>query len=504
MKRYIVVFIFVYFLINIIFLDQFPFVHSDESWLGGLSRLYLEEGTPVVTESFFDLLPRYPHSIKIVFHYLQALFIFCLGYSPFVLRLISLLSGCGVLFIFYLMARKFLHRQSLAFISVLILAMDIQFIYAAHFARQEILILLLILLCVYIKLFMDFPRKDLLLSVMTGLAIGIHPNAFFIAVILGVLYVYSILVNKNSFKPLIVHVFCTGCLAMMYVLISLRMDPDFIYHYRTFGEQFGVFDSSINRTVQIVDFYRKLYYQVSGTYYMPPIRLQLLLFAGAGVLSLASLLSKKRSDMVIQLLLILFGINLTLILIGRYNQTSIVFIFPFAWLLVLHWVERLRFSPVVAILLIIQISSSYSAIAPYMQNHYQSYIHEIKAHVPDDANVLANLNTEFYFQNDTLFDYRNLHFLKDNDISFESYIMERNIQYIIYPEEMDFIYNRRPVWNGIYGNLYPYYDDMQRFLKERCQVVHQFHSPYGMRIVLFQNNQDWLITVYEVVQSRTP
>ena len=500
MKRYIVIFIFVYFLINIFFLELFPFIHSDESWLGGLSRLYLEEGTPAVTESFFDLLPRYPHSIKMVFHYLQALFILLLGYSPFTVRLISLIISCGVLYIFYLIAQKCFQRQNLVFLSVLVLATDIQFIYASHFARQEILILLLMLLCVYIKLFMDIRQKNLLLSLATGLAIGIHPNAFFIAVILGILYVYEILVYKSSFKSLFVYVFCTGCFAMMYVLISLQMDPHFIYHYRTFGEQFGVFDSSINRTVQIVDFYRKLYYQVSGTYYMPPIRLQLLLFAGAGVLSLASLLSKKRNNLVIHLLLVLLGINLTLILIGRYNQTSIILIFPFAWLLVLHWVDRLRMSPVIFILVIAQISSSYLSISPYIQNHYQTYIHEIKSHVPDDANVLANLNTEFYFQNNTLYDYRNLHFLKDNGISLESYILDREIEYIIYPEEMDFIYSRRPVWNGIYGNLHPYYEDMQSFLSERCQIIHQFHSPYGMRIVLFQNNQDWLITIYKVVQ----
>lgn len=499
MKKYIVILIFVYFLINIFFLDLFPFIHSDESWLGGLSRLYLEEGTPAVTESFFDLFPRYPHGIKIIFHYIQAFFIFLLGYSPYTLRLISLIISCGVLYLFYLIARQCLNRRSLVFFSVLVLATDIQFIYASHFARQEILILLLILLSVYTKIFLDFANKNFVLSLLTGLAIGVHPNAFFIAVILGFLYGYDIFIKENSSKPLFTYVFFTGCFALIYVFISLRMDPEFIYHYRTFGEQFGIFDDSVNRTVQIVDFYRKLYYQVSGTYYMPPIRLQLILFVIFGAITTVSLLMKNRDKIVMQLFLILLGINLTFILIGRFNQTSIIFIFPFAWLLVLYWTEHFRLSPVAVILLIIQISISSLAIAPYLQDHYQYYIREIQSHVPDDAQVLANLNTEFYFQNNTLYDYRNLNFLEQNT-SFESYILDREIEYIIYPEEMDFIYNRRPVWNGIYGNLYPYYDDMQRFLSERCQIIHQFHSPYGMRIVLFQNNQDWVITIYQVVQ----
>ncbi|MDP3386359.1 MAG: 4-amino-4-deoxy-L-arabinose transferase [Eubacteriales bacterium] len=500
MKKYIVILIFVYFLINMFFLDLFPFIHSDESWLGGLSRLYLEERTPAVTESFFDLFPRYPHGIKIIFHYIQAFFILLMNYSPYTLRLISLLISCGVLFIFYLFAHKCLHRRSLVFLTVIVLATDVQFIYASHFARQEILILLLILLCAYIKLFVDYRYKNLVLSVLTGLAIGVHPNAFFIAVILGLLYGYDVLIQKSSLKPLITYVLLTGCFAMIYVLISLKMDPEFIYHYRTFGEQFGVFDDSVDRTVQIVDFYRKLFYQVSGTYYMPPIRLQLILFGIFGAITSLSIVIKKRDKIVMQLLLILLGINLTFILIGRFNQTSIVFIFPFAWLLVIHWIERFRLSPVIFVLLIVQISISSLAIAPYLQDHYQHYIREIQTYVPDDAKVLANLNTEFYFRNNTLYDYRNLNFLEGQNTSFESYILDREIEYIIYPEEMNFIYNRRPVWNGIYGNLYPYYDDMQRFFNDRCQIAHQFHSPYGMRLVLFQNNKDWLITIYKVVQ----
>jgi len=47
---------------------------------------------------------------------------------------------------------------------------------------------------------------------------------------------------------------------------------------------------------------------------------------------------------------------------------------------------------------------------------------------------------------------------------------------------MDFIYNSRPIWNGIYGNLYYYYDDMQNFLEDKCELVHEFkNGSYGVR-----------------------
>ncbi|MEG0020453.1 MAG: 4-amino-4-deoxy-L-arabinose transferase, partial [Oscillospiraceae bacterium] len=49
----------VYFCVGLIFLVDFPFVHSDEAWLGGLSREMLARGSLSVTEPFFDLKVRH-------------------------------------------------------------------------------------------------------------------------------------------------------------------------------------------------------------------------------------------------------------------------------------------------------------------------------------------------------------------------------------------------------------------------------------------------------------
>src|SRR5665648_159848 len=91
-------FIFVYFLFNVLFLDKFPFIHSDESWLSGLSRNYLTLGTANTTEASFNIYPRFPHAIKIIFHFIQSIFIFAFSYSPFVVRLISLIFSCLTLY----------------------------------------------------------------------------------------------------------------------------------------------------------------------------------------------------------------------------------------------------------------------------------------------------------------------------------------------------------------------------------------------------------------------
>ena len=86
---FIILYLTGYFFINILFLTKYPFMHSDESWLSGLSRTMMYDGLGS-TEYFFDLVPRYPHAIKIIFHILQIVFIKLFGYSLFSVRLLSL------------------------------------------------------------------------------------------------------------------------------------------------------------------------------------------------------------------------------------------------------------------------------------------------------------------------------------------------------------------------------------------------------------------------------
>ncbi|WP_291632651.1 hypothetical protein [Clostridium sp.] len=112
--------------------------------------------------------------------------------------------------------------------------------------------------------------------------------------------------------------------------------------------------------------------------------------------------------------------------------------------------------------------------------------------------VLSNLNSEFYFDNGKLHDYRNLAFLKENDLNFKEYIYKYNIKFIIYPEEMDVIYSESPKWDSLYGNL-SYYKDMKNFFETNCTLVDKFNDKtYGMRIARYIDEKDWTIKIYKV------
>ena len=86
-------------------------------------------------------------------------------------------------------------------------------------------------------------------------------------------------------------------------------------------------------------------------------------------------------------------------------------------------------------------------------------------------------------------------------MTFEEYMRKNEVEYIVYPEEMDFIYTNRPVFNILYGNLSPYYGDMQRFLEENCSLIGSFESPYAMRIVQYSQREAWEVRVYRVKEE---
>lgn len=510
-KKYILFIILaLYIAASLSTLTRFPFVHSDEAWLSGLSRNIMEKGDYSVTEAFFDLMERNPHAIKIIFHTIQIFFIKLMGYNIFTFRFISLCFGLLVLYFTYrLGALIFASRQS-AFTAVALLAADVQFIYASHFARQEIVLLFLLVLCMWYKLkhWEEASLKhDAITGVIVGLAIGIHPNSFIISLPFGLIYLYEIfLLKRRKFKGLAVYVSTVACFAAFFVSLSFYLDPNFITNYSRYGNSFDVFDPITSKLGEVKYFYLKLFYGVSGTYYTPDIRFQFFLFGAAALISVYKLaksgIRTKTERNIAAILLSILSVNSGIIIIGRFNQTSIIFLFPFFYLLVAYAVESL--SPVYrhSVFAILATALVFFTIFNYMEfkdNSYNSYLREISQVIQPQEKTLGNLNTEYCFDNGSLYDYRNLAFLKDRKMSFAEYIKNNNIKYIIFSEELDLINELRPKWDGIYGPP-DYYDEMKVFIRDNCTLVHEFTDRYyGVRIVRYMGTKDWKVGIYKVV-----
>lgn len=522
---WVLMFLLLYLVINLVFLTRFPFVHSDESWLSGLARNMDAHNDFGVTEPFFDLKERHPHALKIVFHSLQSLAMKVMGYNIFSMRLISLIFSLLTLYYVYRLAFTLFPKKTAALAALLMTAFDVQYIYASHFARQEIILVFFLVLSLYVfydRLSHHVGRDDFILGSIVGLSIGIHPNSFIISLPSIFLYGYhAFFTRRLKSKDFLRYLITLGGYALFFIVISLSFDPNFLTNYSQRGSEFGVFNSLTSKLGEFKLFYQKIYHQISGTYYTPNIKLQFFLFPLIILTALGVALTQdddvlKKDDLeggsqsflpqqetITGLVLSIVALNVGIILVGRYNQTSIIFQFPLFYLLtayvIYYYPPKIYLSHLSLIIILLSLGAySVFNITPYLSYSYDNYLSQINKVVHPHSKVLANLNTEYYFDGGQLLDFRNLAFLQKNGLGFEDYVRGKNIRYIIYPEEMDLIYKERPRWNGMYGAPH-YYEELKEFLDNKCTLIYQFTDPiYAMRIVEYMGEEDWRIWIYQV------
>lgn len=491
------------------FLVSFPLVHSDESWLGGLSRNMLATGSLACTEPFFNAKPRFPHAIKSLFHLLQQAAIELGGYTPLTLRALSLLAGCVCLAVFYLCALRLLRKTLPAFCAMLLLSVDIQFLYASHFARSEIFILLFLCACLYFLLAETVSMRTALgCALICGTAVFFHPNSFLLACACGLTLLYRYRTARTGLRPLWVYCGVTGGIAAAAVCASFAMDSDFIRHYLAYGNsEFDLLVSPGGKLADLFGFFARLLERQSGTYYLPDIRPQLVVFSLCALLCLAFAWVMRHeqahdAQSIFTLLCAETGLLAGIALIGRLNQTYVILLFPVGVLLTAFAANLLleRFAPVLlACACAASLTLSAAQIIPIVrQPSYAQYIEQLAAVVPPDAKTIANLNTGFYFANDALLDYRNLPYAALSG-GIAAYVRENKVEYILYSDELDFIDANRPFYNVIYGNA-AFVGELRAFCESECKAVGEFYNGvYGTRINALADDPAYgNVTVYQV------
>lgn len=536
----------IYSFVNILSIKAFPFVHSDETWLAGLSKTIHDSGTFQVTEPFFTLYPRQPHAIKSLFHRIQGLWMSLWGYDITSVRSLSLIASLlALLFVYiyftFIMSKHKPEKQlsqykynsfplldSLPLISVSLMAVSVQYIYASHFGRQESFILLFLVLT-YVLVDLKVVHQQAKTSVyaafaaaiITGVSIGFHPNSFLIACVIGAMLLYDAILNKRI-RNVLAYVVPTGLIASIYIFVSMLWNRNFISDYNTFGDSLGASSGIVEKLQTFPLFIYKLYHQISGTYFTPDIRMEMIVFVILATLSASLLVSRWLSRRIhtprIALpLLSSLGLTAGLILIGRYNATSIVFYLPLMSFMVFGLVHTLtEHVDVKTIGLLITITLAITGLLGYKtvriagqptHEDYDAYINEIGNNIAlnaysdtDDgkeAKVLANLNAGFAFEPDEFLDYRDLGCLNDRGMTIETYLNQNNIKFIVLAEEMDYIFRNQDRWDILYGDM-SYYPELLKIIERDFIPVHTFESPrYGMRIPIYNDGYPWEVNIYK-------
>lgn len=508
--------VFIYVILSIVSLTYFPFMHSDEGWLASLSRSISVERNIGATEDFFHEVGRNPHAVKSLFHLIQLPFT-AASFTLFSVRLLSLLAGLVTLFFLFKSSILLFHNKLFAVFIVILAALDIQFIYISHFARQEILILMIFSICLYIffKPIKGWSyKKDIIIGGILGISIGFHPNIFIIASGFIFLYLFysiiSLLTGKGKYPSFLntgLLILILGLFGIIYMSFSLTLDPDFVSNYMNFGADHGVANPFFIKLFKLPRFYKKMFFRISGTYYLPDIRPQLTVFA-ASFLSLIpiALLVRKKRIVILSLQVLMVGINTGILIIGKYSPPSIMFIFIPGYLLLGIFLKTLidiRQKALLLFLILAMASGIFTAsqILPWIKFDYNKYIDQIKNNIPENSETIANLNSVFVFSPGKLYSYRDLTSL-NSEFGFKDYVNKHKIEYIVYSDELRVIFNERPVWNTMYGNISPWYEEMMEFLYDECEEVVAWNEPvFGMRITSYMGKKDGEITIYRVLSD---
>lgn len=503
-----------YLVLQLTTLTAYPYIHSDESWLSGFSRTALDKGTFSTSEPFFDLYPRAVHGLRVIFSIVQIIFMSVLGYSIFSMRMVSLVFSLLSLWIIYRCWRFSDMSKALSLLSTGLIGLSIQFFMMSHVARQEPLILFGMVLCYHLVDRLS-NEKIWIISSIIGLCIGIHPNSFLIACGIGLVLLYKYFCNELRLSSLILFVVTISVWATVFIGISFSLNTNFVAEYLSFGDQLGVINNSINRFQGFYYYYYKLFHQIGGTYLLVNIKAELGLIGLAIILGILTTMKTIKSNTTKsytetgKALFMILGLNLGLLIIGRYNQTAIIFPLVFGWFLIVsllrelyQFTKMLNLIPIVlTALLILQ---GYNLSNHISKSNYQSYdelgasINEI---IPMDAVILGNLNMDYHFELYQLFDVRNLAYLDRNGLSLDDYISKNNITYVILYDEMTYIHDSKGKWDILYGDL-SYYDDLLSYLSTNGELVGAINAPtYAMRISKYVDVYPWEMKIYKLNNS---
>ena len=486
-----------YGILSFFTLTIFPRVHSDEAWLSGLSYEILQRKELFITEPFFDLFPRQMHSFKILYHLLLTIGISFFGNTVFSARLLSFVF---IMFSILLLHRLFQKRykdSNLSLFFTFALALNLQVIYASHFGRQEALIFFVL---IFSHFLFEEKKSPYLISLVIGLGMAIHPNAFIIAAMIGILYLFPLQV-KNLLRYGLSLLFILG----IYLSLNLFLNPNFFSDYWQYGQSLAVDAAPFYRFQNLIHYFQKLWLQQGGTYEFVDLRFYFIL---ALILFPIYLFLCTRKKQVPQAFLMTFAFILSIFIIGRYNTTSILFILYPLYLLffdsLISFFQRPqeKFSSfLLYAFLLFSLYQIYTTIPFEDDKAYKHYENEISPYLIKDKGILGNLSSGFLLADYSFYDIRNLAFLDSNpsslSASLNNYLTERHIETIIFYEEYDYIH-RNPEWNILYGDDSNYYEALKKILENDFLLVHEFESPiYGTRIIRYRDGYPWKIQIYQ-------
>lgn len=527
-------------------ISWFPFVHSDEAWLASLSRTMVQGGSvtpgvreirgggPAATEEFFRLTTRHPHALKTLYHLLQGPLV-VRWWHPLAARIPSLIAGMGATVLVGLILTRLTGNLLVGLSMGAASALDVQLFYISHLARQEAMVVVLMLAAValLVRARGSGVVKSLAAATIIGITIFIHPNAFVAAAAVFPWVVHTAGPGRRMTAEA-VYVGGLAAGALLAIGVSLAMDPAFFANYAEFGASVGVSAGFLERFARLREFFLKIAGRHAGTYYLAPFAIQLWMLVAASLATIAVFVHARRRSVApnaaaagLTAVFSVVATVLALFIVGKYSPPSVVFLVPWLYITigllagaVLAHLRgsgaRIRSVVLITVIITIPLLNGIQLtreLLPPRPHEYRSYLERVRSPIPEGEVVLANLNTAFAFQPGELRVWRDLGALppvpelppapSDElllDRPFARFLRDERVRWVVVPvDELEKIYRERPVWNEVYGNPHRFYPELMAILDRYGTRVDRFvGGRYAMRLVPFMERGPHHVEVYRL------
>lgn len=402
----IVILLSFYIAINLLTLCKFPSIWRDDAYFSDPAWQFLKKG------SFYSgLFESYENNIwygRIHLISLSLIFNF-FGCGPYQARIVSFISGLLASLFVYLIGKKMFDSKTGAIGATLFL-LSKQFLVNSHWARQETMLTLFIVITIYIYLLAK-ARNSLPLFFLCGLiasvSADVHLNGVMLPIVVGVLFLFEY--RQKFFKQICFWVYICGVMIGIFYWITLHILPEpSVFWHQWNGYLKKTFNPPIfsgKNLYELVIWEGKRYlnyirYIWRGEKYLNILEVPLITIA-----LIFNARQKSKNKRFLLIIIFTFMLLFTL-LVAHKSSFYLVYLYSFFLLSVasFSWYSRNKFKIILGNIMIIILSFLYISqnsyrLIEFKENNYYKYLENLKSFISPECAVAGQPTWWFGFYN---------------------------------------------------------------------------------------------------------
>lgn len=463
MKKIMITYIFIYFIIGLFTISSFPMIFTDEPWLGERAYNLIAEGS--LKQTSFPYSQNYMSFYGDIFLLFNALAIKLFGYNIFALRLFPLIFFTSSLVLLYLLLTKIFNNK-IGFVSVVLLSIHPFAINASRISRKESVIIFFILLGMYLYFtFKDDmkPKKLFFLGLIFSIPILSHAFGA-VSILIGfILLIFNLQPKwKQALKESIYYLLGTLPVLLLFLYNFINNKRFYLEH----AKLKGTFANSLLLKVKNHILYLHDGFDLSlfHNWYLTFI----LILGILAIVGYKKNMSPQSKKGYIPFMVIFVVVNIFLLLLSNFSRLYLIYILLFGLLLLiipLYYLDKKKIILSVIILSLgtLFIYQDYLWVNYYKDLNYKSFESSLKQSIPLNSNVLGKINYQLSFTHCKYFATEDLNEFLSSGGNFKDYIDKYNIQYIIYDYSWDYYQNS---------------DEIRSYLKNNAMLISTTEDKY--------------------------